>query len=293
MSTPNFQLERSLVGGGGGRRQPFGFLNDNTLVTSSSSSSPSSKRNSTASSAASSITHALEEHPSGAIFKMKNEEPTKNRNVELVISSIVTRSQARGMSSGSSSQSAKSKDHEVESSKKKKKKKKATRLLSAKVDEDDDNDCKRSDIADGRIIADDSSTSASAAASVTDPTATATLFTESETQAVRLPYALANDNSECVRILEDCASIFRQLVAVAQPNEDDDTDDFWGNGMEDMLKLRRANPIISEDADKDDYGNDDSSTDEGWQQMVDIFKTLDEDLLLDQAGSESGGVPIY
>jgi hypothetical protein len=93
---------------------------------------------------------------------------------------------------------------------------------------------------------------------------------------------------------EDVASIFRQSVAAAAaPNNDTDDDDFWANGMEDMLTLKRANPISSKDADDNDEYN--STDDEGWQEMVDIFKSLAEDLLLDENCSEGGGrgEPIY
>lgn len=279
MSTSNFQQLRSVGGGaaGGGRRQPFGFLDDNTLVSSSSASK--SKRNSFASAA--SATSTLAEHPSDDIVKMK-----KKNVVMYAPSSVVTRSQARGMkfsapslSLSSSSSSSRSKDDEVGYPMKKKK---STRFVLAKDDDgNDDYDCRRS------------SSTESPTDSVNEPSS-ATLLTKSTKQTVVvLPYTqLAINNSEFVPF-EDGASIFRQPMA-ASP-DDDNADDFWGNGMEDMLTLRRANPITSEDGDIKDDRDDDSSTDEGWQEMVDVFKSLAEDLLLDEIGSEAaeGGEPIY
>ena len=292
MSTSNFQQLRSVgVGGGGGggggggaaagggRRQPFGFLDDNTLVSSSSASASKSKRNSFASAA--SATSTLAEHPSDDIVKMK-----KKNVVMYAPSSVVTRSQARGMkfsapslSLSSSSSSSRSKDDEVGYPMKKKK---STRFVLAKDDDgNDDYDCRRS------------SSTESPTDSVNEPSS-ATLLTKSTKQTVVvLPYTqLAINNSEFVPF-EDGASIFRQPMA-ASP-DDDNADDFWGNGMEDMLTLRRANPITSEDGDIKDDRDDDSSTDEGWQEMVDVFKSLAEDLLLDEIGSEAaeGGEPIY
>lgn len=162
------------------------------------------------------------------------------------------------------------------------KKKKSTRFVLAKDDDgNDDYDCRRS------------SSTESPTDSVNEPSS-ATLLTKSTKQTVVvLPYTqLAINNSEFVPF-EDGASIFRQPMA-ASP-DDDNADDFWGNGMEDMLTLRRANPITSEDGDIKDDRDDDSSTDEGWQEMVDVFKSLAEDLLLDEIGSEAaeGGEPIY
>lgn len=281
MSTSNFQQLRSVGGGaaGGGRRQPFGFLDDNTLVSSSSASASKSKRNSFASAA--SATSTLAEHPSDDIVKMK-----KKNVVMHAPSSVVTRSQARGMkfsapslSLSSSSSSSRSKDDEVGYPMKKKK---STRFVLAKDDDgNDDYDCRRS------------SSTESPTDSVNEPSS-ATLLTKSTKQTVVvLPYTqLAINNSEFVPF-EDGASIFRQPMA-ASP-DDDNADDFWGNGMEDMLTLRRANPITSEDGDIKDDRDDDSSTDEGWQEMVDVFKSLAEDLLLDEIGSEAaeGGEPIY
>ena len=277
MSTSNFQQLRSVGGGaaGGGRRQPFGFLDDNTLVSSSSASK--SKRNSFASAA--SATSTLAEHPSDDIVKMK-----KKNVVMYAPSSVVTRSQARGMkfsapSLSLSSSSSRSKDDEVGYPMKKKK---STRFVLAKDDDgNDDYDCRRS------------SSTESPTDSVNEPSS-ATLLTKLTKQTVVvLPYTqLAINNSEFVPF-EDGASIFRQPMA-ASP-DDDNADDFWGNGMEDMLTLRRANPITSEDGDIKDDRDDDSSTDEGWQEMVDVFKSLAEDLLLDEIGSEAaeGGEPIY
>jgi hypothetical protein len=277
MSTSNFQQLRSVGGGaaGGGRRQPFGFLDDNTLVSSSSASK--SKRNSFASAA--SATSTLAGHPSDDIVKLK-----KKNVVMHAPSSVVTRSQARGMkfsapSLSLSSSSSRSKDDEEGYPTKKKK---STRFVLAKDDDgNDDYDCRRS------------SSTESPTDSVNEPSS-ATLLTKSTKQTVVvLPYTqLAINNSEFVPF-EDGASIFRQPMA-ASP-DDDNADDFWGNGMEDMLTLRRANPITSEDGDIKDDRDDDSSTDEGWQEMVDVFKSLAEDLLLDEIGSEAaeGGEPIY
>ncbi len=275
---------------GGGRRQPFGFLDDNTLVSSSSSSSSKSKskRNSFASINSAITTEA--DRPSDAFFKLKKgREPTKDENVRhILFSSIVTRSQARGISMSTSSAcrsssattlSVRSTDYDVEHPTKKK----TTRLYLA----NDDDDCKRNSSAD-RIITIKSSTSAPTAVTDSAPTR----LTESMKETVAHPFHLANKSSEFSPCFEDCASIFRQPMAEAH-KEDDDANNFWGSGMEDMLTLKRANPIISKEGEENGCENDDSSSDEGWQNMVDNLKSFAEDLLLAGIAAEGRGEPIY
>ncbi|KAL3766343.1 hypothetical protein ACHAWU_005735 [Discostella pseudostelligera] len=301
MSSLNFQ-QRSVsvgVGVGGGRRQPFGFLDDNTLVVSSSASSASkstSKRNSFAGGASAStatINTPSADHPSDSILKKKKkkEPSTKNTNVRHVLSSIVTRSQARNnssmergkstsastsrsSSSSSAFRSAWRKDAEVEYPTKR-----TVRFLLAN---DGGDDGKRGSGAD-RIVATQSSTPAVATAATVLPTTK---------QAAVFPN-LPNDD-EFVSF-DDSASVFRPSVvaATAAPNNDANDDDFWASGMEDMLTLKRANPISSKDGDNDDESN--STDDEGWQEIVDIFKSLADDLLVDENRSEGEGrgEPIY
>jgi hypothetical protein len=272
----NFQ-QRS---GGGGRRQPFGFLDDNTLVSSSSSSSSSkskSKRNSFAYITSAITTEA--DHPSDAIFKLKKgRDPTKDENVRHIISSIVTRSQARGMSTSTpasrsssvSTLSERSMDYVVEH--------------PAKEKTTHDDDCKCGD----RNFATKSLTSALTAVTDSAPTR----LTESMKDAVAHPFHNANNSCEFSPCFEDSVSIFRQPMAEA-PKEDDDANNFWGSGMEDMLTLKRANPIISEEGEETEGENDDSSSDEGWQKMVDNLKSFAEDLLLDGIAAQEEGEPIY